>query len=305
MKISIITPFYNESEGIEMFFNTIVPILVDLGKKYEIVCIDDGSKDDTFSKLELAREKNENIKCVKLSRNFGKEAALTAGLDYTTGDVVIPMDCDLQDPPSLLGQMIDKWDEGYMVVLARRSSRNEGLVKSLTAKLFYQIINSIADSPIPKDVGDFRLMDKKVVNSIKNLKEKTRFMKGLLSWPGYNSCVIEYDRPERSVGVAKQNYLKLFKLAFDGILSFSEAPLRFIVWFGFLITFFAFVYLLFIVVRPLFIGLDVPGYSSTIAFILFLGGMNIFFVGVIGLYISKIFKETKERPIFIVEKELL
>lgn len=305
MKISIVTPFFNESEGIQFYFEQLVPIINNLGYEYEIICVDDGSKDQTFEILVSFKLTYPQIKCIKLSRNFGKEAALTCGLHYASGDVVIPMDCDLQDPPELLESMIAEWKKGFLVVNAKRSDRDEGFLKSVSASFFYKIINKLSDSDIPENVGDFRLMDKRVVQAVNQLKEKTRFMKGILSWPGFKTTTITYSRPSRKYGKPKQDYIKLFALAFDGIVSFSDMPLKVIVSTGFLITFFSFIYLAFIVLRPLFMEVDVAGYSSTIATILFLGGMNMLSIGVVGMFISKIFKETKNRPIYIVENEVV
>lgn len=305
MKISIVTPFFNESEGVSFYFERLVPILNNLGYDYEIVCIDDGSEDGTFEMLVSYKIKFPQMKCVRLSRNFGKEAALTCGLNYADGDVVVPMDCDLQDPPELLETMIEEWKKGFMVVNAKRSDRDEGFMKSVSARVFYKLINKLSDSNIPENVGDFRLMDKQVVQAVNQLKEKTRFMKGILSWPGFKTTSITYSRPPRIHGKPKQNYLKLFALAFDGIVSFSDMPLKVIVGTGFTITFFSFLYLIFIVLRPFFMEIDVAGYSSTIAIILFLGGMNMLSIGVVGIFISKIFNESKNRPIYLVENEVI
>ncbi len=305
MKISIVTPFFNESESIQFYFERLVSVLESLGHAYEIVCVDDGSEDGTFEILVSYKVRFPHLKCIKFSRNFGKEAALTCGLHHATGDVVIPMDCDLQDPPELLGSMIEEWKKGFMVVNAKRSDRDEGLMKSVSARFFYKLINKLSDSHIPENVGDFRLMDKRVVEAVNQLKEKTRFMKGILSWPGFKTTTITYSRPSRMHGKPKQNYLKLFALAFDGIVSFSDMPLKVIVGTGFAITFFSFLYLIFIVLRPFFMEIDVAGYSSTIAIILFLGGMNMLSIGVVGIFISKIFNESKNRPIYVVETEVI
>lgn len=305
MKISIVTPFFNESDSIPFYFERLIPILTNLGYDFEVVCIDDGSEDGTFEMLVSYKIEFPQMKCVSLSRNFGKEAALTCGLNYATGDVVVPMDCDLQDPPELLEAMIEEWKKGYMVVNAKRSDRDDGFMKSMSARFFYKLINKLSDSNIPENVGDFRLMDKKVVQAVNQLKEKTRFMKGILSWPGFKTTTILYSRPSRVQGKPKQNYLKLFALAFDGIVSFSDMPLKVIVGTGFTITFLSFLYLVFIVVRPFFIEIDVAGYSSTIAIILFLGGMNMLSIGVVGIFISKIFNESKNRPIYLVENEVI
>ncbi len=306
LKLSIVTPFYHEEEGIEEYFNTVIPILESMSlRDYEIICIDDGSlKDRTFELLKSQREQNQRIKIVKFSRNFGKELALTAGLDYATGDVVIPIDADLQDPPALFPQMIAKYLEGYDVVLMKRQTRDEGWRKNLTAKLFYRLINRLTNSQIPENIGDFRLMDRRVVDVIKELRERNRFMKGLLSWGGFHTTTLLFDRPEREMGVPKQNYQKLFSLAFDGIFSFSSLPLRIWTFLGVLISLFAFLFGIWVVIKKLIYGDPVQGYSSLMTIILFFNGLVMLSVGMLGEYISRIFDEVKNRPLYVVSEEL-
>lgn len=226
-KISIITPFYNEESGADEFFERIIPHLQSLKTTYEIVCVNDGSRDRTIERLIFHHKKNPNIKVVDFSRNFGKEAAVSAGLDYATGDVVIPIDSDLQDPPELIPALIEKWKEGYDVVTAKRSGRQgESFLKKFTAKHFYRVIRYMSEVEIPVDVGDFRLMDRKVVEALSTMKEKNRFLKGMFAWVGFKQIDVEYERQARFKGSSKWNYWKLWNFALDGILMFSTMPLK-------------------------------------------------------------------------------
>jgi len=304
-KISIVTPFYNEEAGIKEYFKSILNVLKKITSSYEIICIDDGSSDKTFELLQKQHKKDSSIKIIKLSRNFGKEAALTAGLDFTTGDAIIPIDADLQDPPELIPNMIKQWQDGYKVVLMKRKSRNESWLKKITANLFYNLINKISESSIPKDTGDFRLMDKKVVNIIKQIREKSRFMKGILSWSGFKTTTILFERPERLKGTPKQNYKKLFSLALNGIFSFSIIPIRLFVFIGVMVSGFAILYGLFLILRTIFFGTDLAGYPSLMVTILFFGGIQLLGLGVLGEYIGRIFNETKNRPIYVIDEQLI
>lgn len=304
-EISIIVPFYNEAESVPLFFSKIIPILDKTECSFEIICVNDGSEDATLKKL-LA-EKNERpeaaIKIVNFSRNFGKDAAMTAGMDFSKGKCVIPMDSDLQDPPELIIKMINKWKEGFDVVLGRRSNRaKDSFWKRITAKMFYDVYNSIAYYPIPKNVGDFRLMDRKVVDVIKSFPERTRFMKGLFSFAGFKTAYVDYVRPNRKKGSTKWSYWNLWNYALDGITSFSTFPLRVCSYVGLLVVLLAFARGFWITCRVLFEGVDVPGYASLMVAILFLGGVQLIFLGVIGEYIGRIYIETKRRPIYIIEE---
>lgn len=306
--ISVVVPFYNEAESVPIFFKKVVPVLQETGCSFEIVCVNDGSSDGTAEKL-LAEKKSHSraansekaIKIVNFSRNFGKDAAITAGIDFAQGRCVIPMDSDLQDPPELIIKMVQKWREGVEVVLGRRSDRSkDNFWKRLTAKLFYDVYNSIAYYPIPKNVGDFRLMDRKVVDVIKSFPERTRFMKGLFSFAGFKTAYVDYKRPKRKKGSTKWSYWNLWNYALDGITSFSTLPLRICSYLGLIVVFLAFARGFWITCRVLFEGIDVPGYASLMVAILFLGGVQLIFLGVIGEYIGRIYIETKRRPIYIV-----
>lgn len=302
MKISIVTPFYNEEDGIKTYFATMIPILESTGMEYEIVAIDDGSKDKTFNILQAKASELKQLKIIKFSRNFGKEIAVTAGIDHAIGDAVIPMDADLQDSPEILPQMIQKWQEGYKVVLAERTSRHDPLLKKITASIFYKIASKIMDSKIPKNVGDFRLLDKAVVAEIRKLRERNRFMRGILSWVGYNTAIVKYERKQRVEGKTKYNYKSMIKYAFDGIFSFSAFPIRIITYCGVAISSLSFIYGIIIIISKLFFDIGIPGYSSIMSVMLFLGGINFIFIGVIGEYVGRIFNEVKERPLYIVEE---
>ena len=226
--VSIVVPFYNETETISFFYETITQVLAEMGiRRYELVCVNDGSKDDTLLKLVALSKTDDQVRVVDLSRNFGKEAALTAGVDESVGDVVVPIDCDLQDPPQLIGVMLDRWRQGFDVVLAKRSDRSsDSYLKRVTAGAFYRVHNKLSDTNIPDNVGDFRLMDRRVVDALKLLPERRRFMKGLFAWVGFKSTVVEYAREQRVAGTTKFSGFKLVNFAIEGITSFSTAPLR-------------------------------------------------------------------------------
>jgi polyisoprenyl-phosphate glycosyltransferase len=303
--VSIVTPVLNEESAVARFAIEIEKAFENIDHDYEIVFVDDGSSDETFSTAVQLKKNNAAIRIVKLSRNFGKEAALTAGIDYAKGDAVIPMDVDLQDPPELLPQMIETFESGFDVVLARRVDRGaDSLFKRSTSGLFYKLIGKLSNTDIPDNVGDFRMISRKVVNSLKRMNETQRFMKGILSWPGYSTTYVEYSRPVRSTGDTKFNGRKLLGLAIDGITSFSYIPLRMWTFIGALISGAAFVYASFMVVRTLLYGIDVAGYASLLVAILFLGGVQLMGLGFLGEYIGRIYIEVKQRPIYLVDEEL-
>jgi len=304
VKISIIAPFYNEAESIDDFFQRVIPTVVSLDCEYEVICINDGSTDETLAGLRRWKEKNSQIKVINLSRNFGKESALTAGLDVAAGDVVIPIDSDLQDPPELIPEMLAKWREGYDVVYAKRVKRKtDTYLKRWSALGFYRLFNWITDTQIPHNTGDFRLLDKKVVRAVRSLGERTRFMKGIFAWVGFRQIAVEYERPMREHGAASLHFRNLWRLAVDGITSFSTLPLRVWSYIGLSIALFAFVYGVIILVKTLIFGIDLPGYASTLVVILFLGGIQLISLGVIGEYIGRIFYEIKGRPNYIIDED--
>lgn len=274
VELSIIVPMYNEAETAALYFETVVPIIERVVATYEIICINDGSMDKTLSVIRSARMRNANIKLVNLSRNFGKEAAITAGLDLAVGKAVIPMDADLQDPPELIENMVVAWRDGAQVVLARRADRStDGVLKRLTAKAFYRVFSKLATPAIPTDVGDYRLMDRVVVEALKQLPERSRFMKGLFAWVGYRQVTIDYTRPARSAGSSSFSLPKLWNFALDGIVSFSSLPLKVWSYFGCVVSLVSLLYLAFLVSRTLIFGVEVPGYASTLSVILLFNGI--------------------------------
>ncbi|MDR2645745.1 MAG: glycosyltransferase family 2 protein [Holosporaceae bacterium] len=301
--VSIVVPFYNESESVNMFFETIFPLLKHAKLSFEILCINDGSRDNTLDLLKNFQKKRRQIKILDFSRNFGKDAAITAGLDFAAGKCVIPIDCDLQDPPELILDMIKKWRNGFDVVLAKRVDRSEDSVaKRATAKFFYKICNLLSDLELPENVGDFRLMDRKVIDTLKTFPERQRFLKGLFAFAGYKTTVVEYKRPERHRGKTKWSYWKLWNYAIDGITSFSMFPLKISTYFGLLVTLMAFVRGIWIFFRTIFLGIDMPGYASLMTTMLFLGGVQLMSLGIIGEYVGRIYIESKKRPIYIIKE---
>jgi len=301
-KVSIVTPFYNEEKSIKDYFLAINEVFKSIPEvSYEIVAVDDGSVDKTYEILKKHAKSQNNIRVIKLSRNFGKEAALTAGLDYALGDAAIPLDADLQDSPEIIPNMISEWNKGYKVVLAERSNRQDPILKKITAFLFYKIASKIMDSKVPKNIGDFRLIDRMVLNEIKNLREKNRFMRGLLSWPGYSTSKVYYVRNGRKNGETKYNYKSMMKYAFDGIFSFSTFPIRLMLYLGAFVSISSFIYAIYIIYQKMVNDVGVPGYASLMTIMLFLNGVILISIGVLGEYIGRIFNEVKARPIYLVE----
>lgn len=304
MKISLVVPFYNESEVVAVFRETILNVLNKIeASSFEIICVDDGSNDDTLQQLISIAEEDNRFQIIEFSRNFGKEAALTAGIDAATGDAVIPIDADLQDPPELILEMVQKWMNGAEVVLARRANRDsDTYLKRTTAEMYYRLHNRLSAVQIPKNIGDFRLMDRSVVNALKRLPERQRFMKGLFSWVGFRTVTIDYVRGHRVAGNTKFSGWKLWNFAFEGITSFSTAPLKFWTYIGGTGVMFTLIYAIYIVVRTLVYGVDVPGYASLLVAVLFMGSLQLISVGVLGEYIGRIYMETKNRPLYLIRK---
>jgi len=303
--VSLACPFYNEGGSVQLFFARVVPVLESLGLPFEIVCVNDGSRDTTLEELIRSQAADSRIVVVDLSRNFGKEAALTAAIDYAQGDAVIPIDADLQDPPELIPELVSKWQEGYDVVAARRVNRDsDGLFKRVTAGWFYRVHNSISEIDVPANIGDFRLMDRRVVESLKSLPERRRYMKGLFAWVGFRTAVVDYVRETRAAGTTKFSGWRLWNLALEGITSFSTVPLRLWTYIGTAVALLSFLYGSVIVLRTLILGIDVPGYASLLSVMLFLGGVQLIGIGVLGEYIGRIYSETKQRPVYVVREAL-
>lgn len=303
--VSLVVPFYNEEAGVVDFFQRLQTVFAGLPKyRFEVIAINDGSRDQTLQMLLNSQKTNSNIYVVDLSRNFGKEAALTAGLDRAVGDATIAIDADLQHPPELINTLLEKWEHGFEVVLAKRNSRvTDSPLQKRSANLFYKLHNWISDIEIPEDVGDFRLMDKVVVESLRQLRENRRFMKGLFAWVGYRTTTVPYDVAPRISGHSSFNFWKLWNFALEGITSFSSVPLRVWTYLGFLVSVLSLLYALFIVIHTLFSGVDTPGYASIMVAILFFGGVQLIGIGVLGEYIGRIYSEVKRRPVYVVRKE--
>lgn len=304
--LSIVVPVFNEADAIRTFYERVSGVVGGIdGLRFELVFVDDGSHDETLERLRELVLHDERVRVVVLSRNFGKEAALSAGLDDARGDAVIPMDVDLQDPPEVIVQMVEQWRAGHRVVLARRSDRSsDGLMKRASAGWFYRVHNRLADVPLPDNVGDYRLMDRQVVEVIRHLPESRRFMKGVFAWVGFKSAVVEYTRPQREVGTSRFTPWRLWNLALEGITSYSTAPLRVWTYIGSAIALLALVYAVVIVGQVLFVGVETPGYASLIVAILFLGGLQLIGLGVLGEYIGRTYLESKRRPLYVVDERL-
>lgn len=303
-RISVVAPFYNEGVGVELYFARMKQLRAELPElDIELVCVDDGSRDDTLARLVQASRDMASVRVVELTRNFGKEAALTAGIDAAKGDAVIPIDADLQDPPELIPEMISRWKAGAEVVLARRADRStDGYLKRTSAAMFYRVHNKLSKVQIPENVGDFRLMDRCVVDALCKLPERQRFMKGLFAWVGFHTEVVEYVRPERAAGETKFSGFKLWELALEGITSFSTAPLKIWTYVGATGAALTSFYAIFISIRTLLFGVDVPGYASLLVAVLFVGSLQLLSVGLLGEYIGRIYLESKQRPVYLVRR---
>jgi len=303
--ISIICPCYNEADVIEEFVRRLTDVLRADIATYELLCVNDGSTDNTLPKLLSLKKEPLSLSIIDLSRRFGKEAALAAGLDHARGEAVIIIDADLQDPPELIPELVASWREGNKVVVARRIDRStDSLAKRQSARAFYRLHNLISDTAIPLDVGDFRLIDREVVDVLCKLPERQRFMKGLFSWVGYDYAVVDYVREKRAGGRTKFSWWRLWNLGLEGITSFSTAPLRIWTYVGLFISTVALLYGGYVIIRTLVLGIDVPGYASLLTAVLFLGGVQLISLGVIGEYIGRIYMESKGRPIYVVRREL-
>ena len=304
LELSLIVPVFNEIETVEIFLEKVIKVFERQPSiVLEFVFVNDGSTDATLEKLLECQKRDDRIVVVDLSRNFGKEAALTAGLQAAKGAVVVPIDVDLQDPPEVILEMIAKWREGCEVVLGRRIDRDsDSWAKRASANWFYRIHNKISTPKLPENVGDFRLMDRQVVDALKELPESRRFMKGLFAWVGFRTGYVDYARPERVAGTTKFNGWKLWNLALEGVTSFSTDPLRIWTYLGLIVSMFSFIFAVSIIFKVLIHGIDVPGYASMMVAITFLGGLQLIGIGVIGEYLGRTYVESKRRPIFIVRK---
>lgn len=303
-KISILIPAYNEQEVLHMLYERLNKLAGETtGYDFEFMFVNDGSRDKTLEIIKDYAAKDPRVAFINLSRNFGKETAMIAGLDHVTGDATVIIDADLQDPPELIPQMLTFWEEGYDDVFARRSSRaGETWFKKFSSKYFYKVLQKSTHIPIQRDTGDFRLLDRRCVEALTQMRESQRYTKGMFSWIGYKKKEISYERDPRMAGTTKWNYLKLLDLAIEGIVSFTTAPLRISTGIGLIVSLLAFAYIVYIVIRTMLFGTDLAGYPSTMAVILFLGGVQLLSLGVIGEYIARIFNETKQRPLYFIEE---
>ena len=301
--LSIVIPLYNEAGNIDELLRRVAAVVRGLPEPpldYEVICVDDGSRDATREKLVAATRIDPHLRVLALSRNFGHQIAATAGLDAARGDAVVLMDGDLQDPPELIGDFLERYRAGYDVVYATRRRRSgESRFKILTAAAFYRIVRRLTNVSIPVDTGDFRLMSRRVVDALRQTRERHRFIRGLVSWVGFNQTGVEYDRDARFSGETKYPFSKMLKFAIDGITAFSEIPLRFASYLGFVTSTFAFVYAVVILILK-FTGYNEPGYTSTILTVLFLGGVQLIGIGILGEYVGRIYDEIKARPLYLV-----
>lgn len=303
-RISILIPAYNEEVVLDSLYTRLGKLANEVKDyEFEFLFVNDGSRDNTLKIIKDYAELDNRVSYVNLSRNFGKEIAMIAGLDHVTGDATVIIDADLQDPPELIPEMIKYWEEGYDDVYAKRNNRDgETWFKKWSSKTFYQILEKISNVPIQKDTGDFRLLDARAVEALVNMRESQRYTKGMFSWVGFHKKEILYDRDPRAAGETKWNYPRLVNFAIDGITSFTTAPLRISTYIGLAVSVIAFIYLIVIVLQTLLFGNAIEGYPSTLAVILFLGGVQLLSLGVIGEYIGRIFNETKQRPLYFVEE---
>ena len=300
--MSLVVPVFNEEELIDLYLDTVPPLMERDGFRFEIVFVNDGSRDNTLAHLLDRAALDRRLRIVNLSRNFGKEAALTAGIDHARGDVIVPMDIDLQDPPELIGPFMARWREGYDVVYGVRTQRTwDTAAKRLSANWFYRVFNSMSPVRIPENVGDFRLVDRRAVEVLRQLPERNRFMKGLFAWVGFNAVGVPYERPQRAAGSSKFNLWRLWNFALDGVVSFSTAPLRAWFYVGVVIAAISVLYALFIITRVLIFGIDTPGYASLLIAVLLMGAIQLLSLGIIGEYLGRLFLEVKGRPIYVVE----
>jgi glycosyltransferase involved in cell wall biosynthesis len=301
--ISVVVPMYNESEIIGTMHRRLAAAMATLDAPWEVIYVNDGSRDTTLREVETLQRADRHVALVNLSRNFGKEIATTAGLDHAHGDAVIVIDADLQDPPEVIPLLVEAWHEGYDMVYAQRRRRaGETWLKKCTAAGFYRIMRYLGEVPLPPNVGDFRLMSRRVVDAVQQLREHHRFMKGLFAWVGFPSTAVSYDREPRGAGSTKWSFWQLWNFAIEGITSFSVGPLKLATYLGLAVALFAVVFGAQLILRTLIYGNPVPGYPSLMAVILFLGGTQLITLGIIGEYLGRIFNETKRRPLYLVER---
>jgi len=303
--VSIAIPVYNEVENIPILYNHLKPVLQKLPFAFEIIFVDDGSDDGSYAAVQKLREQDHRIKAISFSRNFGHQAALTAGLQHATGDAVITMDGDLQHPPSLIPTLIEKWQKGYQIVFTvRESTADESFFKKLTSKLFYRIMAASSKTPVQPFGADFRLLDRKVVTNLNMLEEHDRFLRGLIGWVGFSSIGVPFTADARTAGTSKYSTRKMIKFAFDAILSFSATPLHLVTLLGLFVSVLSFVYGAYSLYAFFFTDRTIPGWTSLLVTILFLGGVQLISIGFLGEYLLRVYNETKRRPLYIIKDSL-
>jgi len=303
IRYSIVIPVYNEAEVLPTLYRRLTQVMEGLGEPYEVIFVNDGSSDASPMLLRELRAKDERVKFVGFSRNFGHQIAITAGLDHSSGQAVVVMDADLQDPPEVIPRLIEKWREGYDVVFAvRERRRGEGLFKRMTAALFYRLLRQLTSTEIPLDVGDFRLMSRRAVEALKAIRERNRFVRGLVSWIGFRQTSVTFVRDLRHAGETKYPLRKMVRLALDGITSFSFVPLQLATYLGFAVSFISFIYIVYAVGLKLLTNRLVPGWASIVVAVLFIGGVQLITLGIIGEYIGRIYEEVKQRPLYVVDE---
>ncbi len=301
MEISVIAPVYNEELNISVIYERLSKVLSSISNSYEIIFVNDGSKDRSLALVQELSTKDPHIKYIDFSRNFGHQIAVSAGLDHAKGDAVVIIDSDLQDPPELIAQMYEKYKEGNEVVYAKRKTRKgEGAFKKLTASIFYRMLSKMTSINIPLDTGDFRIMDRKIVDVLKDMPEKDKYIRGQVSWAGFNQSYVEYDRDERMAGETGYPLRKMMKFAMDGITGFSNVPLKIVSWFGFMVSIFAFITILYTLFSKFVLNNTVPGWSSVMISVLFIGGIQLIAIGIIGEYLARMNANIRDRPLYII-----
>ncbi len=302
MDISVIIPCYNEKENIHLIFDRLSSVMNQMKVQFELIFINDGSKDNTIDLIKALATQHSEVKYIDFSRNFGHQIAVSAGIDMANGSSVVIIDADLQDPPELIEDMHNKMKEGFEVVYAKRKTRKgESWFKLATAKMFYRILAKITDISIPVDTGDFRIMDRKVVDVLKDMPEKHKYLRGQISWIGFRQTYVEYDRSERNAGETGYPLSKMMKFALDGITAFSDLPLKLVTYFGFIVSFFAFIVMIYALYSRFILRVYEPGWTSLILSILFIGGIQMIAIGIIGEYLSRMNSNIRDRPLYIVK----
>ncbi len=303
--LSVVVPCHNEGANLDALFARLIPAMDGLGVAFEIICIDDGSRDDTWARLVAWRQREPRLRAMRLSRNFGKEATLSAGIDAARGAGVVLMDADLQHPPELIAAFVARWRDGVDMVYAARTSRaGDTLLRRLSTRGYYWAFGRVSEVDLPAGAGDFRLLDRCVVEALKAMPERVRFMKGLYAWVGFSHAGVDYDPPARTAGASTMNLRRLTRFGFDGIVAFSRLPLIVAAWLGAAIAVPALVIGVVLLIRTLMYGIDVPGYASTIVAVMILGGVQLLTLGLLGAYVGRLYEEAKHRPLYIVREAI-